>query len=94
MLGSRTTLQPLPHMGVDLGLGRVRMFPLQLLAQHRFPELEERQGGLEAFRDESRLFRTHRESLLCRATARVTKPVKYEAFLVLLRSERCTCGRF
>lgn len=63
VLSSRPMLEPLLDMGLDLGLGRQRIFPSQLLSQHRLRELEERQSGLEAFGDQPLFFRIHGSSL-------------------------------
>jgi hypothetical protein len=42
VLSPWSTLEPLPDVGLDLGLGGLRILPSQLLPQHRLSELEER----------------------------------------------------
>lgn len=51
VLSPWSTLEPLPDVGLDLGLGGLRILPPKLLLQHHLSELEKRQRSPESLGD-------------------------------------------
>ena len=60
VLSTWPTLEPLPDMGLDLGLRGLRELPPQLLPQHRLSDFEEIQRGPEPRGDQLLFCSGHR----------------------------------